>query len=155
TCPPMSWSANRRSTCGSTAEPTSPSSLPQDCLTKRSKSLGGRTCRYGSARKKLARRLSALGQLFGVEIQASEAEAFMRRALAIDEKNFGSEDATVARDLNNLAQLLQDMNRPAEAEPLARRTLTISEFRFGAKNPMVAIALNNLARLLHSTHRLT
>jgi hypothetical protein len=41
----------------------------------------------------------------------------MRRALEIDEANFGLDHPGVATDLNNLAGLLQTTNWLAEAEP--------------------------------------
>ena len=44
----------------------------------------------------------------------------MRRALAIDESNYGAHHPNVAIDLNNLAQLRQASNRLGEAEPLMR-----------------------------------
>ena len=41
----------------------------------------------------------------------------MRRALEIDEANYGLDHPGVATDLNNLAGLLQTTNWLAEAEP--------------------------------------
>ena len=41
----------------------------------------------------------------------------MRRALAIEEKNYGPDHPDVAIRLNNLAHLLKATNRFAEAEP--------------------------------------
>jgi tetratricopeptide (TPR) repeat protein len=78
----------------------------------------------------------------------------MRRALTIDEKNFGPDHPKVAIRLNNLAQLLGKTNRLAEAEPLMRRALAIDEKNFGPDHPKVAIRLNNLASLLGKTNRL-
>ena len=78
----------------------------------------------------------------------------MRRALALDEKNFGADHPSVAMRLNDLAQMLQDTNRYAESEPLFRRALAIDEKSFGTDHPNVAIRLNNLAHLLEVTNRL-
>ena len=85
----------------------------------------------------------------------SEAEPLYRRALAIDEKNFGSAQPTVARVLSNLAELLRAANRFSEAEPLYRRALAIDENNSGLDHPNVARDLNNLALLLVETNRLS
>lgn len=82
------------------------------------------------------------------------AEALMRRALAIDELQYGGEHPDVVRDLSNLVQLLQALNRPMEAEPLMRRALAIGELLYGPEHPNIAIQLNNLAHLLKATNRL-
>ncbi len=84
----------------------------------------------------------------------AEAEPLYRRALVIDEGNYGPNHPTVARDLNNLAGLLEATNRLGEAEPLYRRALAIAERSHGPDHPTVAIALNNVAGLLQATNRL-
>ncbi len=84
----------------------------------------------------------------------AEAEPLIRRALSIDEVNYGRDHPEVAIRLNNLAQLLQATNRLAEAEPLMKRALNIDEASFGKDHPNVAIRLNNLAMLLKDTNRL-
>ena len=78
----------------------------------------------------------------------------MRRALAIDERNYGPMHPNVAIRLNNLAALLLATNRLAEAEPLMRRALAIDEKSYGQEHPKFAIRLNNLAGLLLNTNRL-
>ena len=85
----------------------------------------------------------------------TEAESLLRRALAIDQKNFGPNHADVARDLNNLTQVLQATNHLAEAEPLMRRVIEICESSPGEDYPNLGTAVNNLARLLHDTNRLS
>ncbi len=84
----------------------------------------------------------------------TKAEPLMRRALAIDEKNFGPDHPIVAIRLSNLAGLLQDTNRMHKAELLIRRALEIGEKNFGPDHPTVALRLNNLATLLQDTNRL-
>jgi hypothetical protein len=54
-----------------------------------------------------------------------EAEAPMRRALAIDEASYGPDHPNVAIRLNNLAQLLKATNRTSEAEDPMRRCVAI------------------------------
>ena len=83
-----------------------------------------------------------------------QCEPLMRRALEIDERNYGPDHPDVAIRLNNLAQLLQATNRLAEAEPLFRRALEIDERSYGPGHPDVARDLNNLAELLSATNRL-
>ena len=62
---------------------------------------------------------AAIAQLdLVISVDTADAEPIMRRALNIDEENFGSEHPNVARHLNNLAQLLQATNRPAWMDPL-------------------------------------
>ncbi|MGH2668520.1 MAG: tetratricopeptide repeat protein, partial [bacterium] len=102
----------------------------------------------------LSRLLTQFGSFLHARAELSAAEPLLRRALAIDEQNYGPDDPTVAIDLNNLAQLLQDTNRLEEAEPLLRRALAIVEKTLGPEHPELAAALNNLALLLKATHRL-
>ncbi len=45
----------------------------------------------------------------------AEAKPLMRRALAIDEANYGADHPDIARELNNLAALLQATVRPGRA----------------------------------------
>jgi tetratricopeptide (TPR) repeat protein len=98
--------------------------------------------------------MGKLGTLFSAKALHREAEAFERKALAMDEKQFGDNSTQVSLRLNNLAQTLQDTNRLGEAEPLMRRALAIDEQSFGPDHPDVAIDLNNLAQLLQATNRL-
>jgi tetratricopeptide (TPR) repeat protein len=101
-----------------------------------------------------SRLMNQLGVLLKTKALHTDAEPLHRRALSIDEKNFGPDHPDVARDLNNLAQLLQATNRFAEAEPLYRRALSIYEKSFGPDHPNVAGGLNNLGELLRVTDRL-
>ena len=79
----------------------------------------------------------------------------MRRALAINEKNFGPEHPEVARDLHNLGWLLAKTDRLAEAEQLYQRALTIWGKTLGKEHPEVTNLLENLAELLRKMNRLT
>ena len=101
-----------------------------------------------------ARLMSQVGVLLLTKADLCEAEPLMRRALRIEEANYGKDHPDVAIDLNNLAVLLQATNRPAEAEPLMRHSLHIDEENYGKDHPRVAIDLNNLAGLLQATDRL-
>lgn len=79
------------------------------------------------------------------------AEARFRRALAIDEHNYGRDNHRVARDLNNLGLLLRTTNHVTEAEPLLRRALAIDSSIRGEHHPAVALTLRNLAGVLQAT----
>jgi tetratricopeptide (TPR) repeat protein len=85
----------------------------------------------------------------------TEAEASLRRAVAMVEQIYGTEHPDLGTEFNNLAQLLQATNRPSEAEPLMRRALAIDEKSHGTERPEVARDLNNLAVLLQATNRLS
>jgi tetratricopeptide (TPR) repeat protein len=100
------------------------------------------------------RLMNQLGLLLNKKALHVEAEPLMRRALSIDEKNFGPEHPRVAIELSNLAELLRATNRHVEAEPLLRRALAIGEESRGPDHPDFAIRLNNLAQLLQDTDRL-
>jgi tetratricopeptide (TPR) repeat protein len=103
---------------------------------------------------KATRMMNELARWFKNRAEHGEAEPLMRRALAIDENNFGSEHPDVARDLNNLALLLRETNRFTEAESLMRRALAIAQKNFVPDHPNVAICFNNLAELFHETNQL-
>jgi tetratricopeptide (TPR) repeat protein len=100
------------------------------------------------------RLMNQLGLLLNKKALHVEAEPLMRRALSIDEKNFGPDHPRVAIELSNLAELLRATNRHVEAEPLLRRALAIGEESRGPDHPDFAIRLNNLAQLLQDTDRL-
>lgn len=101
----------------------------------------------------VARAANHLAVFFHAAALYPEAERLLRRALSIEERNFGPDDPTVASRLSNLAQLLQSTNRLAEAEPLLRRALNIEERSFGPDHPSIATTLNNLGLLLQATNR--
>jgi tetratricopeptide (TPR) repeat protein len=102
-----------------------------------------------------ARLMNQLGVLLWAKALYAEAEPLYRRALAIDEKNYGPDHPAVAIRLSNLALLLGDTNRLSEAESLYRRALAIDENSYGPNHPTVAMKLNNLAELLRNTNRLS
>jgi tetratricopeptide (TPR) repeat protein len=101
-----------------------------------------------------ARLMNDLGLLLHAKARHGEAELLYRRALAIDEANYGPVHPNVASGLINLAELLRAVNRLAEAEPLYPRALAIFEASCGLDHPSVASGLNNLALWLRDTNRL-
>ena len=101
-----------------------------------------------------SRLLNDLAHLYAAKASYATAEPLMRRALQIDENNFGQKHPYVARDLNNLATLLMDTNQLAEAEMLIRRAVQIDEQCFGKNHPEVAGDLSNLGVLLQLMNQL-
>ncbi len=102
----------------------------------------------------VARDLINLALLLQTTNQLAEAESMMRRALTINEKDYGEKHPRVATILNNLAILLMEKDRFEEAEPLIRRALTIDEEFYGDKHHFVAIRLGSLGHLHEHTKRL-
>lgn len=81
----------------------------------------------------------------------AEAEQFCKRALEVDEKDFGPNDPKVARDLNSFAELLKEKAAYAEAKQMFQRALEIDENASGPESSDVARDMNNLAQLLRIT----
>ena len=65
--------------------------------------------------------LNFQAQLLTETNQLTEAEAAYRRALALDEKNYGNRSEQVVKDLTGLAQVLEVLQRPEEARSMSRR----------------------------------
>lgn len=101
-----------------------------------------------------SRLFNQVSLLLGACANYHSAERLIRRALNIDEQNFGPLHHIIAIGLNNLAQLLKTTGRFGEAEQLMRRALYINEQCFGSNDLSVAINLNNLAALYLATNRL-
>ena len=79
--------------------------------------------------------LNNLGIILEAKHEFAEAETFLRRALAINEKILGSNHPEVARSLNNLASLLQAKGDYAGAEALFRQALAIKTATLGPNHP--------------------
>jgi tetratricopeptide (TPR) repeat protein len=86
-----------------------------------------------------------LAALYRSQGRFPDAEAVLKRILAIYEGSLGPEHANVAQFLNNLAALYQDQGRLDDAEPLLTRSLSIVEKILGPEHPHVAEVLINLA----------
>jgi tetratricopeptide (TPR) repeat protein len=74
-----------------------------------------------------------------------QAEAALRRALAIRELNQGPMHTDVAHTTDELGQLFYGAARYAEAEPFFRRSLDIYTAFWGPGNPQLARNYDNLA----------
>ncbi len=95
------------------------------------------------------------GQYLRKRAAFADAEALLRRALAIAEiGNTTGGYLDIAEHVEALAALLRDTNRSAQAEPLHRRAIALTQAAHGPDHPRVAAALNDLAILLHYSNRL-
>jgi serine/threonine protein kinase len=85
----------------------------------------------------------------------ADAEAHLRKALALDRKSLDPEAPETIEVMNNLAQLLKDEGKLTEAEQLLRQTLAARRRKLGADHPDVLGTESNLAQLLQAQGRLT
>ncbi len=76
-----------------------------------------------------------------------EAEAELRKALALSDTAQGPVQKRSLRALNRLAALLQNRDRPREALPYAERALRVAEQVVGADAPTIVAMLVTLASL--------
>ena len=89
--------------------------------------------------------LNDLGNLYLDAGRLPDAEAAMRRSLAITRARNGEVHPNVAATMGNLATVLEHEARYAEAEKLYQQTLQVYERIYGPNHPTTAIGLNNLA----------
>ena len=89
--------------------------------------------------------LNDLGNLYLDAGRLTEAEAALRRSLAIMRARNGEDYPNVAATMGNLATVLEHGARYTEAEKLNQQTLRAYERIYGPNHPTTAIALNNLA----------
>ncbi len=96
--------------------------------------------------------LRNLGELYLATDHAPDAEATLRRALAI--RSLGDpENAGAAEILTMLASALRNQKKYADAEPLFQRALKIQEQKLGSDHPDLVITLQAYAILLDRTDR--
>jgi esterase/lipase superfamily enzyme len=94
-----------------------------------------------------------LARLYQAQGRFKEAEDYVKRALAIDERDYPRDHPNIAGDYCALGQLYQAEGQLDEAEPFLKRALAIYE---GAPKPDsadVGRALNNLAWLYQEQGR--
>jgi tetratricopeptide (TPR) repeat protein len=84
-----------------------------------------------------------------------EAEALVRRALALFQRAFGPDHHEVAVNLNNLAAIRHARGDAQEAGQLYRRAIAIKERLFGTDHLEVGLTVNNLAVLYKCQARCT
>jgi len=109
--------------------------------------------RVGDNHLSYAAAISLLARIYHGQGLFTKAEAHVKRALVIHEREFGREHSDVGSDLDALAQLYQEQGRLDEAEPLFKRALAINEKIVGSDQPNVGRTLNNLAWLYQAQGR--
>ena len=97
--------------------------------------------------------LNDLGNLYLDAGRLVDAEAAMRRSLAITRARNGEAHPNVAGTMGNLATVLEHEGRYAEAEKLYQQTLQAYERIFGPNHATTAIGLNNLANVYSAQGR--
>lgn len=95
----------------------------------------------------LAAVLYNMGQLSEQRGQDSDAEAYFKRAIEVDEKTLGYEDPEVDTDLRALAGFYYRKNNLKDAITLYERSLSIREKTYGQEHPNVAISLTTLGAI--------
>jgi CHAT domain-containing protein/Tfp pilus assembly protein PilF len=107
----------------------------------------GAKARFGVSHPVYAYALTMQGAVYKAQGKYSEAEAFFKRALEINEKVRGPNHPDVATVLYNLAVAYRDEGKYVDAEGLYKRALAIYEKAHGSRHPDVATALVGLASL--------
>jgi tetratricopeptide (TPR) repeat protein len=89
--------------------------------------------------------LSEQGQLQQRQGKYPEAEALLRRSLALVEKALGTDHPSYGSSLHALAGVVSKQGRYPEAEALLRRSLAIDEKALGTDHPSYGSSLHALA----------
>ena len=82
-----------------------------------------------------------------------QAELLFKRALEINEKNYGPNSVLITADLTNLATLYMEQGQYETAEPYFKRPLEIYEKAFPQGNPQTLQCLSNLAYFYRKANR--
>jgi tetratricopeptide (TPR) repeat protein len=114
---------------------------------------GGRAVRDRIAAGSYVDTLMWLGSDYGHQGRESEAEAYFRRALAIQEKFLSASSIDAANCVRSLAVLLCDEGKYAEATPLWRRALATFKARKGPRSVEVCTCLHSLGWLALQQHQ--
>ena len=110
---------------------------------------------FGASHPVVAYSLLNLGRAYREAGRLGEAEAVLRRGLAINEQALGPNHVQVAVALNQLALLYEQRGRFDDAEPLYRRALAIRQTTDGPEHPATATVYNNLGALYRAQGRYT
>jgi esterase/lipase superfamily enzyme len=111
------------------------------------------TARFREDSSSYAVAISVLARLYQAQGRFKEAEDYVKRALAIDERDYPPDHPNIAGDFSALGQLYQAEGRLDEAEPLLKRALAINENASESDPADVGRALNNLAWLYQEQGR--
>lgn len=111
-----------------------------------------KTMAHGPVSAKVAATHNALAGLYFTTRVLDKAEVHCRKALEINEAEFG-ENEDVVMILQNLAMLKHAQHLYADAEPLYKRALDISTRLHGAEDPMTGSIAEHYAAMLSATGR--
>jgi eukaryotic-like serine/threonine-protein kinase len=100
---------------------------------------------FGPEHPQVANALNSLGGAAGEGDDSQAAAGYLRRALAINEKNTGPDSATTALSLSNLGGAERSNGNLTEAQALLERAIAIRERVLGRDHPYLASSLVNLA----------
>lgn len=92
--------------------------------------------------------LENLAMLLEAQGKYKDAEAVLRRVLAIRERAYGMSHPSYAQSLESLAGLIAKIDKLEEAVQLQRLALSALEKSYGPNHPIVASSLNRLAGYL-------
>jgi tetratricopeptide (TPR) repeat protein len=91
--------------------------------------------------------LSALAAALEITGDSPKAEDFLKKALAIDEKDFGPSSPEIARRIWELGAFYANHNNFEQCEHYFKRVISVLEKNFGPEYPKLAFHLSNLAML--------
>ncbi len=98
----------------------------------------------GPDHPEVAAALNSLANAAGDGDDQQAAAGYLRRALAINERNTGPDSAATAWSLNSLGAAERVNGHLAEAQALLERAIAIRERVLGPDNPVLAASLTNL-----------
>ena len=107
----------------------------------------------GADHPDLANDLRDLGRLSHELGEMMDAQAQLRRALALHTEALGAEHPETATDINHLGLVLHDIGDLEGAQAAFERALAIDETALGRDHPSVARDTNNLAGVLKDHRR--
>jgi tetratricopeptide (TPR) repeat protein len=108
-----------------------------------------RTARHGADHPGVAEALAGLGTLAFERGALSRADAFLGRAVAIQQRHHDA--AGLARSLYTYGALARNQSDYAAAEARHRESLALRRTHFGSESDEVAASLMSLAHLHHTT----
>jgi len=108
---------------------------------------------FFEADDRLALTLSNLAYVYQKQARLADAEALLRRALAIYEKRPGADQRRYGQTLNDLGFLYLHQGQHEQAEALLRRSLAVREVALGLEDFDVGQSLFNLMNLYYGQSR--
>lgn len=108
----------------------------------------------GSNHVDVAASLLAVGTLYSIKNDLTQAEAFLQRAAAVTANNSGVESLDYADVLHGLARVRYNKGDHAQSEQLNQQSLAVREKVSGPESLPVAVSLNAMAWVYRATNDL-